>query len=214
MKGKFGIMKYKNQCPILVLLAAILILCICVQPALSEGHKQHKAHVHGVAHLNIALEHNALYMEFISPAADIVGFEHTPETEKEKSAMQKALGKLRSGKRMFEFPEDAGVRLEKAVVKTGLQHECDHDHETHDSAHHDHGENAHETHSDVSIAYQFHCETPGKLKFIGVKLFKYFTAHNFCTNFFTWKVHPGKTASEVCILFVCDQACPSMVRPA
>ena len=133
-----------------------------------EKH-QHKAHVHGVAHLNVALEDNELYIEFISPAADIVGFEHEPQTKEEKTAMQKALGKLRSGKRMFKCSPGAGVQLEKSVLKTGMHHECEHDHE-----HQDHGENSHEVHSDIFIEYHFHCKTPDKLQTIDVMLFKYF----------------------------------------
>ena len=135
----------------------------------AEKIRHHKAHVHGVAHLNVAMENNELYIEFTSPAADIVGFEHEPQTKEEKTAMQKALGKLRSGKRMFKCSPGAGVQLEKSVVKTGIHHECEHDHE-----HQDHGENSHEVHSDIFIEYHFHCKTPDKLQTIDVMLFKYF----------------------------------------
>ncbi len=156
------------------LIIAVLFYLFSAQPVTAEEHKQHAAHVHGIAQLNLAMENNELYIELISPAADIIGFEHTPETKEEKSAMQKAVGKLRVGKRMFEFSKEAGVRFEKAVVKTGLQHECDHDHETHDSKHHDHEEGANGQHSDVAVEYRFLCATPDKLKSIDVKLFKYF----------------------------------------
>jgi hypothetical protein len=86
----------------------------CVSPALADGYKQQKAHVHGVAHLNLALESNELFIEFTCPAADIVGFEHEPKTEEEKSAMQKALGKLRVEERMFKCSPGASVQLEKS----------------------------------------------------------------------------------------------------
>ena len=60
--------------------------------ALSQAEEKHhhKAHVHGVAHLNVALEDNELYIEFISPAANIVGFEHQPKTEKTKRRRKKS----------------------------------------------------------------------------------------------------------------------------
>ena len=138
-----------------------------VPPALTDGYKQQEAHVHGVAHLNLALESNELFIEFTSPAADIVGFEHEPKTKEEKSAMQKALGRLRAGKRMFICSPGAGVQLEKSIVKTGLHHVCEHED-------HDHGTDSHEQHSDVSIEYRFHIKTPDKLKSIDVMLFKYF----------------------------------------
>ena len=79
--------------------------------------RQHVSHVHGIAQLNLALANNELLIEFESPAADIVGFEHEPRNDNEKAAYQKALGILRVGERMFKFPQAAGVRLEKSVVK-------------------------------------------------------------------------------------------------
>lgn len=145
----------------------LVITTLSVPSALADGYKQQKAHIHGVAHLNLALESNVLLIEFTSPAADIVGFEHEPKTEEEKSAMQKALGKLRLGERMFKSSPGAGVSLEKAIIKTGLTHECDHEG-------HDHGADSHEQHSDVSIEYRFEIKTPDKLKSIDVMLFKYF----------------------------------------
>jgi hypothetical protein len=146
------------------LLAVVIIFSGPIQ---AEEKRQHGTHVHGVAHLNLALENNDLHIEFTSPAADIVGFEHEPETEEEKSAMQKALGRLRAGKRMFKLSPDAGVQLEKSVVKTGLHHDCEHED-------HDHGQDSHEQHSDVYIEYRFHVKVPDKLKSIDVMLFKYF----------------------------------------
>ena len=152
------------------LISAVLILCLFFsRPVRADSYRQQKAHVHGIAHLNMALENNDLYIEFESPAADIVGFEHTPETEKEKSSLQKALGILRVGERMFKFSPDAGVRLEKSVVKTVIHHDCEHEHE-----HNDHGEDANGQHSDILMEYRFHCKTPDKLKFIDVVLFKRF----------------------------------------
>ena len=41
----------------------------CIQAA---EYRHHEAHEHGVAHMNVAVERNELYIEFISPAANIV----------------------------------------------------------------------------------------------------------------------------------------------
>lgn len=156
-----------NRFAVSGLISGLLALALIFPGPVQAGEsRQHGAHVHGVAHLNLALEANELYLEFTSPAADIIGFEYEPKTEEEKSAMQKALGKLRAGERMFKCSPGAGVRLEQSVVKTGLHHECEHGH--------DHGKDSHEQHSDISIEYRFHCETPEKLKFMDVMLFKYF----------------------------------------
>ena len=92
-----------------------------------DTFRQHGTHVHGVASLNIALADNELFIEFESPAIDIVGFEHEPGTDEEKATFQKALGILRVGNRMFAFSPDAGVRLEKSVIKSVVHHNCEHE---------------------------------------------------------------------------------------
>ena len=151
-----------------VLISLLLILCVFyAQPTLGEGHRQQKAHVHGIAHLNLVMTDNELYIEFESPAADIVGFEHEPRNEEEKAALQKAFGILRAGKRMFTFSQDADVQLQKSVVKTVLHHDCEHDHDEHE-------QNGQGQHSDILIEYQFYSKAPNKLKSIDVKLFKRF----------------------------------------
>jgi hypothetical protein len=46
------------------LIVSVLVVNLsCVPPARADGYKQHKAHVHGIAHLNIAQENNDLYIE-------------------------------------------------------------------------------------------------------------------------------------------------------
>lgn len=55
---------------------------------------QHAAHVHGEAHLSIAAAEGELYIEFESPAANMVGFEHPPQSQKEKLALEAAARKL------------------------------------------------------------------------------------------------------------------------
>ena len=129
--------------------------------------RQHGSHVHGIAHLNLALANNTLFIEFESPAVDIVGFEHEPRNKEEQAAFPKALGILRVGERMFTFSPDAGVRLEKSIIKSVVHHDCDHEG-------HDHGADAHGQHSDILIEYRFYCKSPDKLTSVDVLLFKRF----------------------------------------
>ena len=68
------------------LLSSVIIIVVTATgplfSAIQAGeHHHHDAHVHGVAHLNVALEGNDLYIELTSPAANIVGFEHDPRTQ-------------------------------------------------------------------------------------------------------------------------------------
>jgi hypothetical protein len=46
--------------------------------------------------MNVAFEENELYIELISPAASIVGFEHHPRSEAQKTAVKKATETLKA----------------------------------------------------------------------------------------------------------------------
>jgi hypothetical protein len=146
-------------------------------------HRQHGAHVHGIAALNLALEGQEVHIELDSPAANIVGFEHAPSSEADHAALDKAVALLKDGDRLFRFNEGAGCRMESAKVTSELleeEHE-DHEHEKreghtgekHEDAHDEH-EHAGETHSDIEAAYHFECAAPGKLTQLTVEIFEAF----------------------------------------
>ena len=154
-----------------------------------HGHehekRQHDAHVHGIAALNLALEGNEVHVELESPAANIVGFEHAPSSEADHASLDKAVAMLKDGGRLFVFNAEAGCRMEKADVTSSLlgeehgEHKGDHDHEKH--AEHDHDKDAHEghehegeAHSDIEAAYHFECDQPGRLTRLTVELFEAF----------------------------------------
>jgi hypothetical protein len=160
----------------------------------NDKHRQHSAHVHGIAALNVVLESTEVHIELDSPAANIVGFEHAPASEADLAALDKAVAALKDGDRLFSFNEDAGCRMETAKVASELLEE---DHEGHaeektgEHAHeekegHDHeedeGDHAREgehegeggTHSEIEATYQFKCNAPGKLTQLTVELFEVF----------------------------------------
>ena len=152
--------------------------------------RQHDAHVHGIAGLNLALEGEEVHVELDSPAANIVGFEHAPSSEADHAALDKAVATLKNGDRLFKFNSEAGCRMEKAEITSALlddEHD-DHGHETKEAHEHDehkhekhgheehghdkHEEHAGEVHSDIDAEYHFECEQPGKLT---VELFEAFS---------------------------------------
>jgi hypothetical protein len=172
-------------------------------PQHDDEHRQHGAHVHGVAGLNLALEGNEVHVELDSPAANIVGFEHAPSSEADHAALDQAVATLRGGDRLFQFNSEAGCRMEKADVISALlddghhEHADDHGHEkkdhddhghenkekhAHDEHKHDdqghdghgHEKHADETHSDIDAVYHFECDNPGKLTQLTVELFEAF----------------------------------------
>jgi hypothetical protein len=155
-----------------------------------DDHRQHGAHVHGIAGLNLALEGQEVHVELDSPAANIVGFEHAPSSDADHAALDKAVAILKDGDQLFRFNSEAGCRMEKVDVVSALLddehhgHGDEHDHEkkdTHDHDDHGHDDHKHEehghdgeTHSDIDAVYHFECDQPGRLTQLTVELFEAF----------------------------------------
>ena len=149
-----------------------------------DEHRQHGAHVHGIAALNLALEGQEVHIEFDSPAANIVGFEHAPSSEADHAALNKAVATLKDGDRLFKFNADAGCQMEKVNVASQLldeEHEGhadekpgEHPHEEKQGHDHEQHKDEDEAHSDIEAAYHFECDQPGKLTQLTVELFKAF----------------------------------------
>ena len=157
----------------------------------ARAHQSHKAHEHGVVYLNIAVEGKKLSIELISPAANIVGFEHHPRTVAQKEALKEARLKLMDGQTIFQLPLGVSGRLIESAVKTDID---DHSgqvatsgdvHKTHDvhasaeaarKDNHRKNEHVHETHSDFTAEYHFICEKPERLSYLDVMLFSIFPA--------------------------------------
>ena len=146
--------------------------------------RQHDAHVHGIAALNLALEGQEVHVELDSPAANLVGFEHAPSSEADHAALDKAVATLKDGDRLFRFNAEARCRMEKADVTSALldeehdehadKHSSDHDQEKKDGHDHEKHEDEEEAHSDIEAAYHFECDKPGKLTRLTVELFEAF----------------------------------------
>ena len=165
----------------------IIGLCLGLSAAKADSYRHHEAHEHGAASLNIAIEGHDLYIEFSSPAINIVGFEHHPRTQQEKAAISEALKKLEQGQRLFRLPPDAASRLVKADVDTDIGHDTegdeknDHvgekDHQTGTKASHEdghHEDDKDENHSEFKARYHFVSNSPKKLSPIDVQLFSSF----------------------------------------
>ena len=139
-------------------------------------HRQHDVHVHGIAALNFVLEGKEVHIEFESPAANIVGFEHAPSTEADYAALDKAVATLKEGNPLFKFNDKAGCRMETAKVVSSL---LDEEHDGHEDEHayeeKNNKEQEHqEDHSDIEVSYHFECTAPDKLKQLTVELFDVF----------------------------------------
>ena len=136
-------------------------LALALACSLPAGAEQ-KAHEHGSAALNIAVEDDGVQMELIAPGADIVGFEHAPGSDEDRAAVQKAVATFQEG--LFKLPEAAGCELEAVGIYSSLlpdgepvhkgeHHDHDHDHkdehhaEKSDDGHDHKDEHGHDDHA-------------------------------------------------------------------
>lgn len=164
-KGRLA-MRYACYLPVV----AGIVACI---GAAGAADREHGAHVHGVSQLNVAVEGRTIEIELVSPASDIVGFEHAAKTHAEKKAVERASETLSQGKTIFVFPADGQCAAEDVDVRSTLEATR----ETHHGEHaHDRKEPAHtpETHAEFHVHYHFHCENPAAVTHLDVKLFDHF----------------------------------------
>jgi hypothetical protein len=188
----------------IALLASLLVFSstICIASG-EDGHRQHGAHVHGIAQMNLAVDGKSVYLELASPAMNIVGFEYMPSSDQDQHAVHEAAEKLEDGDSLFEFSKAAGCTMVIAEIKSpllgheddakdshGKEHDENHnkDDDRHDAHGKEHDEQAHDKEHDHSVAdehggvehsefearYQFNCNNPKKLKTLTVNLFTAF----------------------------------------
>jgi len=177
---------------LLSIIAVVIALASNLPKVQAMKQRHHEAHEHGVAHMNIAVEGNHLYIEFVSPTANIVGFEHYPRSREQKAAVQAAIATLRTDKKLFVLPPDAESQLAKATVVTDIaddsvhKSETEHAHglgEVHEKAQtakkhskeaHVADEHEHDRHSEFMADYHYVLKRPEKLKHIEVLIFRIF----------------------------------------
>lgn len=159
-----------------------LLLVLNVAVADDEGHRQLGAHVHGTGQLDVVLDGDRLLIELTAPGANIVGFEHAPETTEQEQVLSDALALLENSSELFALSAEAGCAVEEAMVETDLmatdEHHDDHEHAgDHDQDHDQHDEHASgEAHAEFHARYAFRCDRPEQLGRIGVRLFERFPA--------------------------------------
>ena len=141
-----------------------------------------EAHMHGLSELTIAMENQTLEIQLISPAINLIGFEHKARTKEEIAAVSDVLDQLRDHKTLFAFSGANCSHVETSIDvaslidtdnhKNSTKHD-EHDDE-HDDDHEEHAEN--NSHSNIIANYQLFCENKPSLASITVDLFDAFPA--------------------------------------
>ena len=177
------------------ILAVVIGMTVSTNVLANEEFRSHEAHVHGKVEVNIAQDGQELLVEVTAPGADVVGFEHAPETAEQKKVFEQAIAQLNKPEELFGF-NNAGCTLKfKSVTNTlegdhddheGHDHaEHDHDdHEGHDHAEHDHDDHKghdHEGHDhsegghgEFTVEYHYQCSNIEKLDTVSTQWFSKF----------------------------------------
>ena len=146
-------------------LCGAAILAMVSAPPVGAESRERGAHVHGHGRLDVAIEGGKVVIELAAPGADIVGFEHRPRTKAQKEAVQKATAILKSGAKLFGFPDAARCRFATAHLES-----------EHEEGAHKHGASDEETHSEFHARYVFNCDRPDRLSHLNVEVFRFFPA--------------------------------------
>lgn len=154
---------------LLALPFALLPLAAMAEEAHDHDHAEHAslgAHEHGVAQLNVALDGNTLEIELESPAMNLVGFEHAPSSDADKTAISQARNELNKPLNLFSL--NTG---DCSVTSTELESPLFDDDHAHAAGEHEH------EHSEIHAHYSFNCKQPQALQQLDLtRLFKQFPA--------------------------------------
>ncbi len=122
-----------------------------------------KAHQHGMASLDVAVEVTRVTLDLETPLDNLFGFERAPRTDAERERVDAALAKLRAGAALFRIDPAAGCTLAKVTLVSptlGLGGTA----------------SDKEGHADLDARFEFDCKAGNRAGFVEVGLFDAFAA--------------------------------------
>lgn len=178
-------------------IALFVVACMILFPG--KVIAQHQAHEHGTAHMNLLVEGQNVEIEIKSPLANLISFEHAPESEQQKQEVKEMAVSLHAVDKLFIFPPEADCGLKELSLNSSVispelltveaaqgepsedkaasrdhaniheKEEVANDHHHDDSADHEHG-----AHGELDIEATFICQAPEKLNKINIGFFDVF----------------------------------------
>ena len=158
----------------------IALVGLAALSASEDTTQSHRAHVHGVGQLTIAMDETGrIEAELDAPGDTVFGFEGEPSSSAQHEAAERARAILLDGTRIVEFSSAASCTFEHADLAEDAHDEDgqDEDSERHEDGEHDHDNDDHaarHAHSDIRVTYHFACSRPGRLQTVGTGLFDLF----------------------------------------
>ena len=148
-----------------------------------KDHRAHGAHIHGSWEMFAALDGAQLSITIKGPLIDAIGFERTPETEEERTAIRDLQSRLITPEVLLTLDEKAKCVLSgpaQIFLPDGFtQHDIDNSEEksgNHDQHAHEDNENKNTHTNDLEVTYSFECQSPSRLGVITMTGFDTFPA--------------------------------------
>jgi len=132
----------------------------------TDTGRRQKAHVHGIAELLVVLEGEQLDIELLSPAMNLLGFEHQASTPEQQALVQNAKNTLADTNNLFTFGSAQCQLIDLDVDVSRMRDESvHHDEESHDEEYETNHHDRHEEpgHNDIEARYRYRCERPNTL---------------------------------------------------
>jgi hypothetical protein len=133
-------------------LIGFLLCFISVSTFAKVELRQHKAHTHGVAKLDVSLQQDTIDARLDVAGMDLMGFEGTPKTPANKKSLKTVTDLMTKEYSMFILNDDAGC----TVTKRDLHKE----------------ESKDVVHSDYEYIMTYKCKDLSKIKELEVNLFR------------------------------------------
>jgi len=150
-----------------------LLIALCGLPNWLPLARAHDAHEHGAAQVNIAVDGAQVNIGFESPLANLLPFEHSPETPEQRRQVQNMAHRLNQAETLFKLTPAAECRLSKVSLESEnldaalLNPEAPSEPA---QAEAQSSETA-EEHGDLDADFTFLCATPEKLNSLDILLF-------------------------------------------
>lgn len=130
-------------------------------------HESLSAHEHGVGSLNLVVDGGDVAIELVSPANNLLGFEHLPASNADKAKVKALQAQLNDAGSLFVFPAAADCSVEEVELSSPLF-------ETEKGHEHEHSDKSAESHADIQAHFHFNCTQEAALDQIQVALFSAF----------------------------------------
>lgn len=143
------------------LFGMLTVISLFSLPLAAEEHdherREHGAHVHGTAKLKMAIEGQTVLIELETPAMNVVGFEHMPESDEQKQQVAEAVKALGDYRNLLQL-KDGDCKQESAEVESPLKEE----------------EQAKHEHADFEVGYRLSCKDASAVEGVEFTVFDHF----------------------------------------